>query len=119
MSKPVIFRKVLCIFPVIIFLMLSGVHAQDAGDIKDINPRAPKTAARSGKAKEAQKKKIKQKKASDKAIEKGKKQHEKIQTREVRKRMKKSKHTAATNNAHKREFFLKRWFQKKHRTKNR
>ncbi|CAN5555839.1 hypothetical protein BH11BAC1_BH11BAC1_24390 [soil metagenome] len=119
MFIPVILRKVLFVFPFFIFLMLSGVRAQDAGDIKDINPRAPKAAAMSGKEKEARKKKIKQKKASEKAIEKGRKRHEKIQTRDVRKRMKKSKHTAATNNAHKREFFLKRWFQKKHRTKNR
>ena len=60
-----------------------------------------------------------QKKLAEKTIEIGKKRHEKIQTRDVRKRMKKSKNKASLNNSHKKEFFLKRWFTPKQRTKRR
>lgn len=39
--------------------------------------------------------------------------HKRLQTKKVRKRMKRSKHRATLNNENRREFFLKRWFQKK------
>lgn len=42
-----------------------------------------------------------------------KKYHKRIQTKEVRKRMRSSRKTALRNHDHKREFFLKRWFQKR------
>lgn len=49
-------------------------------------------------------------KAERKAI---KAYHKRLQTKQVRKRMKKSKKRATLNNENKREFFLKRWFKKK------
>lgn len=48
-----------------------------------------------------------------------KKHHRRIQTKQVQKRMKKSKSTAVRNNNNQREFFLKRWFSKKSRPKGR
>ena len=116
MYKSGIFRRIIGIFFLASLFAFTGASAQDT---KDENARSPHPARAKGKAKEAEKKKIQQKKLAEKAIEKGRKRHEKLQTRDVRKRMKKSKHTATANNAHKREFFLKRWFQKKHKTKRR
>ena len=116
MIKGLNMRKAACFFAFVFFFMLSFAKAQDT---KDVNARSPNPAAMSMMEKKAQNKKVKQKQLAEKAIEKGRRRHEKIQTREVRKRMKKSKHTASTNNAHKREFFLKRWFQPKQRTKKR
>lgn len=52
-----------------------------------------------------------QERAERKAV---KKHHKRIQTKAVRKRMKKSRATAARNHDNRREFFLKRWFKKKH-----
>lgn len=116
MIKGVNMRKAACSFAFVFFFMLSFAKAQDT---KDVNARSPDPAAMSRMEKKAQKKKVKQKQLEEKAIEIGRKRHEKIQTRDVRKRMKKSKHTASANNTHKREFFLKRWFQPKQRTKKR
>lgn len=99
-------------------LMITSAWAQDP-DTKDVNARSPNPKAMSRNEKQAQKKKVKQRELKEKAIEKGRKRHQKIQTSDVRKRMKKSKHTASMNNSHRKEFFLKRWFQKKHRTRSR
>lgn len=52
----------------------------------------------------------KREKAERKAI---KAHHKRIQTKTVRKRMKKSKGKARLNNENRREFFVKRWFKKK------
>jgi hypothetical protein len=41
------------------------------------------------------------------------KHHKRIQSKEVRKRMKSSRRTAMRNHDNKREFFVKRWFQRK------
>ena len=90
-----------------------------AQDTKDVNARSPNPGAMSKQEKKATKKKVKQKELLEKAIVKGRKRHEKIQTKDVRKRMKKSKRKAAINNAHKKDFFLKRWFEKKPKKKNR
>lgn len=95
----------------ILFLFLSaGAVAQDS---KDVNARSPHTVPASKKERKALKKKEVQKKQLDKAIEKGRKRHEKLQTKDVRKRMKKSKHKASQNRSFQREFFLKRWFTPK------
>ena len=51
----------------------------------------------------------------DKLTKKIIKKYQKIQTKEVRKRMKKSKRKANRINENKREFFLTRWFRPKHR----
>jgi hypothetical protein len=58
--------------------------------------------------------KRRQERAERKAI---KKYHQRIQTKQVRKRMKRNRNTAIRNHEHKREFFIKRWFQKKKRIK--
>jgi len=108
--------KIFGILILTVFLSISGVYGQGT---KDVNARSPVPRAAKGKAKEAEKKKIQQKKLSEKAIDKGRKRHEKLQEREVRHRMKKSKRLAAANNAHKRDFFLTRWFTPKHKTKRR
>ena len=103
----------------VIGCFVATANTSFAQDTKDINARSPKEVPHSRLEKKALKKKDKQKEKLDKAIEIGRKRHEKLQEREVRKRMKKSKHTASLNNAHKREFFLKRWFRRKQHTKNR
>ena len=59
--------------------------------------------------KEAREKRRKER-AERKAI---KQYHKRLQTKQVRKRMKSSRKTAIRNNEHKREFFIKRWFKKK------
>lgn len=51
-------------------------------------------------------------KAEKKAI---KKYHKRLQTKQVRKRMKASRKSAIRHNDNKREFFLKRWFKGKKR----
>jgi len=109
--------KFLGLLAIIAFLSVKGVYAQDT---KDVNAHSPLPKESGGKRQQkAEKKKEDQKKLQEKAIEKGRKNHEKIQTKETRKRMKKSKRTAAKNNAHQKEFFLKRWFTPKHKTKRR
>ena len=101
---------------IILFLSISAVYGQDT---KDVNARAPVPRSSNAKQKKAEKKKEDQKKLKEKAIDKGRKRHEKLQTKDVRKRMKKSKRKAAANNAHQKEFFLKRWFTPDHKTKRR
>jgi hypothetical protein len=59
------------------------------------------------------KKKEEQEQQMREAEEKGRRRVLKIQTKEVRKRMKRSKKKARKNNEHKREFFLKKIFSKK------
>jgi uncharacterized protein YlxW (UPF0749 family) len=60
--------------------------------------------------KKERKEKRKLEKAERKAIEK---HHKRIQTKDVQKRMKKSRKTSYRNNENKREFFMKRWFTKR------
>jgi hypothetical protein len=108
--------KVFSFFILVAVLSISGVYGQGT---KDVNAHSPVPKVARGKAKEAEKKKIDQKKLAEKAIDKGRKRHEKLQEREVRHRMKKSKRVAAANNAHKKDFFLKRWFTPKQKTKRR
>jgi len=118
MFKPGTLRKTACLLPILVCLLMARVYGQDP-ETKDVNARSPNPAAQSRMEKKAQKKKEKQRELTAKAIEVGKKRHEKLQTKEVRKRMKKSKQRAEANNAHKKEFFLKRWFRSKHHTKKR
>jgi hypothetical protein len=103
-------------FAIALFLVSNMAWSQET---KDVNARSPNPGAMSRQEKKAQKTKVKQKEKLEMAIVKGRKRHEKIQSREVRKRMKKSKHRASLNNAHKREFFLKRWFTPKQKRKSR
>ena len=102
---------------VVLFLSITGVYGQDT---KDVNARSPVPKEAGAKQqKKAEKKKEDQRKLKEKAIDKGRKRHEKLQSKEVRKRMKKSKKKAAANHAHKKEFFLKRWFTPGQKTKRR
>jgi hypothetical protein len=83
------------------------------------------TTASESKKNDVESRKLKRKK--DKAAWKAKREkeqgdkkavrnHEKrLQTKATRKRMKKDRHKAALNNAHKKEFFLIRWFKPKPR----
>jgi len=81
---------------------------------QDLDAHSPKPAPGSHQQRAADLKKKKQEAKALKAEEKGRKQHMKIQSRQTRKMMKKSKHTSKQWNEGKREFFLKRWFRKKH-----
>jgi hypothetical protein len=82
---------------------------------QDINARSPQPQPVSKQQRAAEKKKAKQRQKSDKAIEKGKKQHMKLQSKQTKKMMKKSKRKSKRWNEHRREFFLKRWFAPRHR----
>jgi hypothetical protein len=82
---------------------------------QDVNSHSPKPAHSSRMEKKAEKKKVVRQKKADKALEKGRLELVKIQTKAVQKRMKESKRKAKRHNENKREFFLKRWFTKKHR----
>jgi len=109
--------KILGLLTLIVFLSITEVYAQDT---KDVNARSPVPVEAGGKRqKKAEKKKDDQKKLKEKAIDKGRKRHEKLQTKDVRKRMKKTKRKAAANHAHQKEFFLKRWFTPDRKTKRR
>ncbi|MBL0102497.1 MAG: hypothetical protein IPP51_01200 [Bacteroidetes bacterium] len=85
------------------------VHGQD------VDARSPKPQVSSGKQAEAEKKKAKKAKQIEKSVEKAKKQHMKLQTKNTRKMMRKSRRSSGRWDQGKREFFLKRWFKKKHR----
>ena len=74
---------------------------------QDSNPKATKAQ------KKADAKKQEQQMNEKKAEIEGRKMHKAIQTKEVRKRMKKSEKEANRWNKGKRKFFLVRWFEKK------
>lgn len=71
------------------------------------SPKATKAQKR------AESKKKEQAMNEKKAEIEGRKMHSAIQTKEVRKRMKKSKKEANRWNKGKRKFFIARWFEKK------
>lgn len=81
---------------------------------QDVDARSPKPNNGSSQQVKADKKKAKQQKEIAKGVEKGKKRHEKLQAKNTKKMMKKSKRKSKRWNENKREFFLKRWFTKKH-----
>lgn len=81
---------------------------------QDLDARSPKPNSGSSQQVKADKKKEKQKKEAAKGIEKGKKRHEKLQAKNTKKMMKQSKRKSKRWNENKKEFFLKRWFTKKH-----
>jgi hypothetical protein len=61
------------------------------------------------------KKEWKEKRRKDMSDAQAKKNYnKKYNSKKVRKRMKKNEKKAKRNNEHKREFFVKRWFKKKH-----
>ncbi len=97
-------------FITIFIITVSGIiqlHAQDAGG----GDQAQQPEVGTKKALEEKKQaELKEKQAEEESRE----QHIKDQTPAVRKRMKKDAHKADMYNGHKQEFFLKRWFEKKH-----
>src|SRR5689334_13908496 len=88
---------------VVLMLMMLPVIAV----AQDSNPKATKAQ------KKADAKKQEQQMNEKKAEIEGRKMHKAIQTKEVRKRMKKSEKEANRWNKGKRKFFLVRWFEKK------
>ena len=84
------------------------------GHTQDIDARSPHVNGGSSQQQKADKKKVEKKQLTEKAIEKGRKRNLNFQTKNTKKMMKKSKHSSSNWNANKREFFLKRWFTKKH-----
>src|SRR5262245_55022211 len=99
-----------------LLLIFLGLASQTfSQEVIDQNAKSPMPRSGSKKEKAALKKKEKQQVQLEKAIAKAKKQHYKNQTKDVRKRMKKSQKEANRRNSNKKEFFLKRWFTKKHR----
>ena len=81
---------------------------------QDIDARSPKPAPSGVQQRKADKKKEKQRKKIEKGNEKGRQKHIKLQSKNTRKMMRKSKHTSSQWNDNRKEFFLKRWFRKKH-----
>ena len=81
---------------------------------QDLDARSPHPNGGSGQQVKADKKKQKQQKDAAKGIEMGKKRHEKLQAKNTKKMMKQSKRKSKQWNEHKKEFFLTRWFRKKH-----
>jgi len=102
------FRKIILI---IAFLLPIAAFAQD----KELNAHSPSPTPSTHLQKAAEKKKAVQRAKSEKDEAKGVKRLQKMQTKEVQKRMRKSRREANRINANKKKFFLVRWFQKKHR----
>ena len=104
-----VFKNTFFIFMTLIFIIVNfPLQAQD------INARSPHPSAGSHQQQLADKKKIKQQQQIAKNTEKGIKRHLKLQTKNTRKMIKKSKHSSKQWNDNKKEFFLKRWFRKNH-----
>lgn len=93
----------------ILFLFLTSVIFS-----QDIDSRSPKPYGGSKQQVAAEKKKAKNQVKNQKGIEKGKERHVKLQAKKTKKMMKKSKNKSKQWNENKKEFFLKRWFRKKH-----
>ena len=101
-------KKLFIIIALFLFIINSPVKAQD------INARSPKPSSGSHQQQVADKKKLKQQQQIAKNTEKGVKRHLKLQTKNTRKMIKKSKKSSKYWNDNKKEFFLKRWFRKNH-----
>lgn len=104
-----VFKNTFFIFMTLILIIVNfPLQAQD------INARSPKPSAGSHQQQVADKKKLKQQQQIAKNTEKGVKRHLKLQTKNTRKMIKKSKRSSKHWNDNKKEFFLKRWFRKNH-----
>ena len=89
-------------FPVLLFICLGGITQSNAQSNEPANIRTKKEQQDF----DAQEKK------RIKSEEKGRKRHEKIQTKKTRKRMKESRKKSRRVNEPKKEFFLFRLFKK-------
>ncbi len=102
---------------VVIFIFSWLLHcssiAQESGG-KSEAPKKDQSLKSKRKLRKADKKKWKEDRRNKRAEEKKiRNHHKRIQTKSVRKRMKSNKGKALRNNAHQREPFFKRLFQKK------
>lgn len=105
-----ILKKTFFILMTLFFLLIKNNFSK----AQDINARSPQPSAGSHQQQVADKKKIKQQQQIAKNTEKGVKRHLKLQTKNTRKMIKKSKRSSKHWNDNKKEFFLKRWFRKNH-----
>ena len=96
------------------FIVGVFISAPIFSSAQDVDARSPKPNGGSSQQIKADKKKVKQQKTIAKGIEKGKKRHEKLQAKNTKKMMKQSKRKSKRWNENKKEFFLKRWFTRKH-----
>lgn len=103
----------------IIFIFISALFisfpclSQEGGGKADV-PKHEKSFKSKRKLAKADRKAAREKRKEEKAEQKKIREHHKrIQTKEVRKRMKRSKGKAIRNNTHQREPFFQRLFQKK------
>ncbi len=101
-------------FKKIIYLLLllsfaTPYYGQDKGTGPKEKSFKTKRKIRKEERREAKERRRKER-AEKKAI---KAYHKRLQTKTVRKRMKRSKNKATLRNENKREFFIKRWFKKK------
>ncbi len=106
-------KKIAAIFSVFVFLLIvNPVNGQDTGNGGSPDKQKPVQSKRE------QRKAARKKWREDRKLEKMekkvvRKKQKQLQTKKTYKRMKRDKRKAMRNNAHKREFFLKRWFSKK------
>jgi hypothetical protein len=104
--------KIVFIFIIALFISVPCI-SQDGGGKADV-PKHEKSFKSKRKLAKADRKAAREKRKEEKAEQKKIRDHHKrIQTKEVRKRMKRSKGKAIRNNAHQREPFFQRLFQKK------
>jgi len=96
---------------VILVTLLSFAIVQNV-DAQKRNKKVPKNPQ-----KEAMKKEAQREKATAAAEEKGRKRHVKLQDKDVRKRMKRSRKQGRRNDLGKRDPFVKRIFSRKKRRK--
>jgi hypothetical protein len=97
----------------VVFLFLLMPFLIFSQGLPDVNAKSPKPEKTSKVEKKALKKKQKMQRKQDVGEKKLRKQLVKMQTKDVRKRMRQNKHKAKLYNMKKREFFIVRWFRKK------
>ena len=106
------FIRIFVIFILSLFLQ-STVVAQEGGGKAD-PPKHEQSMKSKRKLRKADRKEAKEKRKAEKAERKKVRDyHKRLQTKEVRKRMKRNKGKAIRNNTHQREPFFQRLFQKK------
>lgn len=96
---------------ILLLTLLFAVPLQ--GQNRGTGPKEP-SAKEEMSIRRQQRRESKERRRLEKAEKKKiKAHHKRIQTNKVQKRMKKSRQTADRHNANRREFFVKRWFNKK------
>jgi hypothetical protein len=103
-----VFSRHIFLFSCLVFAFFS-LSAQD----KKSGPKE-KTFKPDLKSNKQLRKEAREKKRIERAEKKAiRKHHHRIQTKQVRKRMKSSRKAATRHNEHRREFFIKRWLKKR------